>query len=100
LYTWVEKFHSNKIHFDIDLEYLNTNGTFLLVRLLKKIEANALIKHISISWQFDEDDEEHYDIGCLIRKSLTRSEFKFHCNHCSDSSFVEDYLIAFKADCQ
>lgn len=97
LFYWAEKTNVNKITIDIDLEYINTNGIFLMVKLLKVFEANQLVKHIKITWQFDEDDEEHYDIGCLIKQSLKRSEFNFLSKFSPDNYSDENYLLSLKA---
>jgi hypothetical protein len=100
LFSWAEKTQCNGIEFDIALDYINTSGTFLLLRLFKTFEANYSVNSITINWQFDEDDEEHYDIGCLIKKSLNRSEVKFLCKQSDDILGEEKYLLEIKANCQ
>lgn len=96
LIAWVEQTKCKQIYFDINLEYINTSGTILLVKLLKAIEANSSIKQIEINWQFDEIDEEHYDLGCYIKQCLKRSKMKFQSNQTLECFHGENFLLELK----
>lgn len=93
LIRWAEKAKCECIYIDIDLEYINTSGIFLLVKLLNTFEANTCIKQIIINWQFEEDDEEHYDTGCLIKDSLKRSDISFQSKICYECLSDEKYML-------
>lgn len=77
LFEWVEACHCPHIQLDINLDYLNSNGTFLLRDLLRKMEDNPEIKTIRVLWHCEDEDEGHYELGEIIREKLTRAEFKY-----------------------
>ena len=77
LFHWVSDCTCRNIRVEVDLDYLNSNGTFLLVELFKRMEANTRILSIDIIWVYEEEDEEHYELGELIREKLQRARFKY-----------------------
>ena len=58
LFEWVENSICHQIKLEIDLEYLNSNGTFILVELFRRMENNSNIKDIEVIWMFEEEDED------------------------------------------
>ncbi len=84
VYLWIDKARCEHIQFDIALEYLNTTGAFHIVELMHRIEANKSFKCIEIIWHYDEDDEEHYDLGQFIEQKMKRSAFKYLSHASSD----------------
>ena len=77
LYIWIDKANCDYAQIDIDLEYLNTTGAFHLAELIHRIEANKAIKNIGIVWHYEEDDEEHYDLGSFIEHKIKRAKFNY-----------------------
>ncbi len=77
LFLWVDKAACECAQIDIELEYLNTTGVFHIAELIRRIEANTSIKNIEIIWHYEEDDEEHYDLGELIEQRIKRAQFKY-----------------------
>ena len=77
LFNWADKCNSPGIRVEVDLDYLNSNGTFLLVELFKRLENNSSIHNIDIIWIYEEEDEEHYELGEIIREKLDRSCFNY-----------------------
>lgn len=77
LFRWVEACNCEEITLEVKLDYLNSNGTFLLVELLRRMELNTRIEQITVSWLFEVEDEEHYELGDLIKNKLNRTKFRY-----------------------
>jgi hypothetical protein len=77
LFCWIGSFSGEKVKFSINLEYLNTSSSMQLFKLLKTLEENAEIKDIEVIWQYDEDDEEHYETGQIFEEQLQRIRFHY-----------------------
>ena len=77
LFSWIGSFRGEKVKFSINLEYLNTSSSMQLFKLLKTLEENAEIKEIEVIWQYDEDDEEHYETGQIFEEQLQRIRFHY-----------------------
>ncbi len=80
LNSWVVTVAPPNVTINIELEYLNTSAAFRIADMLQKIEQNPEINSIDVIWHYEEDDEDHYDLGELIRDKLTRSGFSFNCH--------------------
>jgi hypothetical protein len=60
---WISKYGSNpnpKTNFAFKLEYFNTASSKLILDILSKLED---IPGISVSWYYDEDDEDMQEAG-------------------------------------
>lgn len=77
LFTWVQHFPGKHIILEVNLDYLNSNGTFLLIDLLHRMEAREQIHSIKVIWHYEEEDESHYELGEIVREKLTRAEFSY-----------------------
>jgi hypothetical protein len=77
LFHWVDECSCNDIVLEVNLDYLNSNGTFLLCDLLRRMESKDSIMKISVLWIYEEEDEEHYELGELIREKLKRTLFNY-----------------------
>jgi len=77
LFEWIQHLESEKVIFDINLEYVNTSSSMQLFSLLKKLEENCLIKDLVVNWYFEEDDEDHYDTGVFFEEKLYRTKFNY-----------------------
>lgn len=75
LFEWISQLDTEKVIFDINLEYLNTSSSMQLFSLLKKLEENCLITELVVNWYFEEDDEDHYDTGLFFEEKLYRTKF-------------------------
>ena len=79
LFHWVDVYDGEYINLVVNLEYLNTTGTFHILELVRRIETNKRIKLINFTWHYEEDDEEHLDLGQLIEQGLKRTTFNYFC---------------------
>jgi len=74
---WVEKVDFEDIEFTIDLDYLNTSASKMLFTILRILDDNTNIDNIKVNWYYEEDDEDHLEIGEYFNDSLSRCEFEF-----------------------
>ena len=77
LFNWINNLTTQKVVFDINLEYLNTSSSMQLFSLLRRLEENCLIKELVVNWYFEEDDEDHYDTGLFFEEKLYRTKFVY-----------------------
>jgi hypothetical protein len=82
LFDWVENLECEEAMMEIKLDYLNSNGTFLLIELLRIMEANEKIRKITVYWFYEEDDEAHYELGDLVLRKLQRAQFHYMSYSC------------------
>lgn len=72
----------DRVHLFIHLDYLNTHSTECILILMKKLEAyfEQSKKDVSITWGFDEDDEDMQilgeDLGSLLKLPYVIIELK------------------------
>jgi len=77
LKLWIERLEVPDVIFDINMDYLNTSSAMQLLHVLSKLEDNIAVRHITVNWYYEADDEEHYDTGVFISEKLTRTEFHY-----------------------
>lgn len=75
--NWLKEFKTEKIVFDINLEYLNTSASMQLFAILRNLDSNENIKEIQVLWHYEEDDEDHLYTGEMYADRLDRTEFKY-----------------------
>ena len=76
-FQWIEECTCEMIYLEVNLDYLNSNGMFLLLELLRCMENRKEIKDISVMWYYEEEDEEHFELGEIIRQKLNRTRFNY-----------------------
>jgi hypothetical protein len=77
VFDWVRSCKCEHVVLDIKLDYLNSSGTFLLLELLKTMEAKETMLTIHVNWYYEEEDESHYELGEIVREKLKRTDFKY-----------------------
>lgn len=77
LSMWIDNLNSERVVFDINLEYMNTSASMQLFGLLQKLEQNCSIFEITVNWHYEEDDEDHYETGLMFEERLNRIKFSF-----------------------
>lgn len=75
LREWIDKLECSEISFDINLEYMNTSASMQLFSLLRCLEDKNNINELTVTWHYEEDDEDHYDTGLLFEEKLDRTSF-------------------------
>ena len=74
LMLWMDdcsKKPSDTINLTIDLEYINTSSTTLIIKFMRKaIEIDIEKSSIKIIWKYDPEDEDAYEQGEMLQKIL------------------------------
>ncbi len=73
--TWIRNTTLNSLNVAIKLEYLNTSSSVQIYKLLSLIQENYGDKNVSISWYYEEDDEDMLEAG-EDYESIIRVPFK------------------------
>ena len=77
LISWAESLEISKLTVDINLEYMNSVSSKMLLYLLKKLDANPKIERLTIRWFFEAGDEATYECGKIFKEMLKKAEFRF-----------------------
>jgi hypothetical protein len=68
--TWIRNTTLSSLNVAIKLEYLNTSSSVQIYKLLSLIQENYGDKNVSISWYYEEDDEDTFDLGKEFESQL------------------------------
>jgi hypothetical protein len=68
--SWVENATSSSLKVEIKLEYLNTSSSIQIYKLLSLIQENCKIDNVSISWFYEENDEDTFELGKEFESQL------------------------------
>lgn len=68
--SWVKNVSSSTLKVEIKLEYLNTSSSKVLYQLLTTIKENYNHTNVSISWFYEEDDEDTFELGKEFESQL------------------------------
>jgi hypothetical protein len=74
---WAKKLNVSTLIVEINLEYMNSGSSKMMLTLLKTLENHAHIKKLNIKWYYEEGDEETYEKGKLFHELLENTNFKF-----------------------
>jgi len=79
IFSWVKNTTLSSLKVEIKLEYLNTSSSIQIYKLLSLIQENYGDKEVSISWFYEEDDEDTFELGKEFESQLRLSFgfFKF-----------------------
>ena len=61
--NWVKNCQSKTFALDVQLEYMNTSSSKVLLDLLKSIKERYNMNEVFINWYYESDDEDMLDIG-------------------------------------
>jgi hypothetical protein len=75
---WIQNLNTEKVVFDIHLDYLNTSSSMQLFTLLRLLDENCDIKEFIVNWHYEEDDDDHYETGIIFQEKLPRTKFNYH----------------------
>lgn len=75
LHDWIKNLKCNKVIFDIDLDFINSNALIQLYNLLKTLNDNLTVQHICVFWHYEEGDDEQIDRGKIMEGKLKRIKF-------------------------
>ena len=67
-----------RVSFDINLEYINTASSKMLLSLLHAIDRNENIKYVQVNWFYEEGDEDSVETAEMFEDSLRRIRFTYN----------------------
>jgi hypothetical protein len=74
LITWLDEFVANRpssVTLDINLEYLNSASVMWMAKIVRNVDAlRAQGSSVSITWHYEEDDEDMMDTGLNIKDTF------------------------------
>jgi hypothetical protein len=74
---WINELDCPLVSFDINIDHMNSNASRKLFQLLEALENNPHVMHIQVSWSYEEDDEEYFEIGKLYAEKLPMIKFHY-----------------------
>lgn len=78
--AWLHEFKTqspSKVNLILEIYYLNTSSALVMVEILKLVNSyKENGSHLTITWLYEEDDDDILDLGEDIQIS-TKSEFEF-----------------------
>jgi hypothetical protein len=90
LIDWAGNLKVESVTFDINLEYVDTGCSHLLLKLLKTLDTNDSIKKLIINWHYEEVDDDSLQDGQILNEILQKAEFRFH-EHAEAISIITDH---------
>jgi hypothetical protein len=74
LITWLDEFVANRpssVTLDINIEYLNSSSVMWMAKIVRNVDAlRAQGSSVSITWHYEEDDEDMMDTGLNIKDTF------------------------------
>jgi len=68
--NWVKNANITSLKVEIKLEYLNTSSSIQIYKLLSLIQENYESNNVSVSWFYEEDDEDTFELGKEFESQL------------------------------
>jgi hypothetical protein len=78
LIEWTANLEINSLLIDINLEYINSASSKLLLHILKLLDANQHIAELSVNWRYEEGDEDVLESGQIYEELLFRTTFRYY----------------------
>jgi hypothetical protein len=77
LKDWASEVDVKEIEIEFNLDYFNTSVSKQLLDLFRNFENNHRIEKISITWMYEDGDEEMLESGEVYKEMLKRFHFTF-----------------------
>ncbi|HEX2921672.1 MAG TPA: DUF1987 domain-containing protein [Bacteroidales bacterium] len=94
--NWVNDFtqiYTGKIRIDLGFDYINTCSTKYIFLMLKQlVETEGIKQNISVTWYFEQDDDDMNDLGLILR-SITECPFILKGTYMIDQGLYEKILL-------
>ena len=69
--------NSEKVDFDINLEYFNTSTSKKVLQLLQTLDENPKIRELNVVWHYESDDEDSHEMGEIYEECLPHTNFYY-----------------------
>lgn len=76
--AWISEFSGDLIAVDINLEYFNTSVSKQLHDFFNILNAKPENCNISVTWHYEEGDDEMFESGEIYEELFPRFNFKFN----------------------
>ena len=77
---WISESKSLTFTIEIQLEYLDTSSTKMILHILKAIKQKYGVKNMEIHWIYESDDEDMFNLGKDL-EMVIRRPFHFYELH-------------------
>ncbi len=77
LIDFVTELEVMSVTLDINLEYINTASSKLLLELFRQLDSNENIFNILVNWHYEEGDEDSVETAEIFEESLDRVKFVY-----------------------
>jgi hypothetical protein len=77
LIEWAKKVTVSKLIVDLNLEYMNSGSSKMLLYLLKTLDTNTSVEKLIVKWYYEAGDESTYECGKIFKEMLRKAEFRF-----------------------
>jgi len=77
LIEWAAELTTPSVCFTLELDYLSTASSKMLLQLLQVLENNSNIDDFNVIWRFEEDDEDILVKGQIYGERLKKARFQF-----------------------
>lgn len=77
LFDWTSNAEVATMKFDVDLEYYNTAFSKCLLEIFKLLRKNENIKNVEVNWMYEEEDEDSYESGEMMKELFSGFNFNF-----------------------
>jgi hypothetical protein len=78
LLEWAAQLQLNSLTVEISLEYMNSASSKKLLFLLKVLDANNIIKDLTVNWCYEKEDEDALEIGQIFEERLLKAIFRYN----------------------
>jgi hypothetical protein len=68
---------TEKVDFDINLEYFNSATSKKVLILLRTLENNKNIRELTVIWHYEAGDEDSVEMGEIYEECLPRTRFYY-----------------------
>lgn len=78
LIDWTSRLQVEKVTIDINLEYVDTGCSMMLLNLLRSLDSNASIKELTVNWHYEEVDDDALQDGQILEGLMQKAKFRYH----------------------
>jgi hypothetical protein len=77
LLIFVSELNTERVDFDINLEYFNTSTSKKVLQLLQALDENPRVQERNVVWHYESDDEDSYEMGEIFEECLNNTNFSY-----------------------
>jgi hypothetical protein len=78
LLDWAETVSADALTVDIDLDYINSGSSKVLLQFLRILDTSSNIGKLTVIWRYEEDDEDTLESGEIYEDNLINTDFMYY----------------------